>query len=277
MRLSAQIAPAPVAATGDCVQLDHLRADSGRIFGIALSNLSAADIGRIIARTSVSPNEEAKLVVTANVDHIVRLQSDGVFQEAYAAARVVTTDGTPVFLYARAKRCSVPEKVTGHDLLREVLGSARRDQRFFYILDSYETANGVSRAMQERGWRPANIETRVPPLGFERNDTFCKALANEIRAFQPHVIVLGVGAPRSEKFVHTNRTSLGGAWCLCVGDAVKVLGGTGIRAPVQFQKLGVEWIWRLFREPRRLWRRYLWDSRTFLSAVIADCRSRPVR
>lgn len=105
---------------------------------------------------------------------------------------------------------------------------------------------------------------RMDPLGAE-----AEVLAQKVRQGRPGVAVLGFGFPQSEVFAVAHLNDIA-CHVMCVGSAVDVLSGLSTRAPKLWGWLGLEWLWRLCREPRRLWRRYLWESRFFVAAAWHD-------
>jgi N-acetylglucosaminyldiphosphoundecaprenol N-acetyl-beta-D-mannosaminyltransferase len=110
----------------------------------------------------------------------------------------------------------------------------------------------------------------IPPFGFERDADYCAGLANTIRQFGTTILIMAVGAPRSEVFVDTHRALLPPCWAFCVGQAVKIELGLVRRASPRWQALGLEWLWRVFQEPSRLMGRYLTATVGFARAVVAD-------
>jgi len=237
------------------------------------------------------------LVVTPNVDHVRLLRRDPQFAAAYASAAIVTCDGFPVYHYARLRGCAaarrrgvVPSapgwvrsparlrgcapagRVTGCDLARALLRhEALPRHRLFFVADSDATAAGLRRWAVGRGMG-AQVALHVPPHGFEHDPALCAALAGRIAAHGTTLLLMGVGAPRSEVFVHSRRAALPPCWALCVGQALRIEAGVIRRAPALASALNAEWLWRLAHEPRRLTWRYAAGAGGFLAAVAADLR-----
>ena len=221
----------------------------------------------IVARI-LEPPAAVSLVVTPNVDHVVQLRRDGAFRRAYGRAASVLCDGAPVVAYARL-HAHKPSRITGCDLLEDLM---RRDwppdQRAFFVVDSLATARAVRAWSRERD--PGRVAVAVPPPGFIDNSAYCAALADRVAAHRATLLIMGVGAPRSEIFVDRHRDRLPPCWALCVGQAVKISLGLVRRAPAPMRALCLEWSWRLWQEPRRLGRRYATDAFLFLLAVVED-------
>lgn len=134
-------------------------------------------------------------------------------------------------------------------------------------MDSGATAHAVSGWGERNG---VNTNVTVPPFGFERDAEYCTWLARSIRAHRTTVLIMAVGAPRSEVFVDAHRALLPPCWAFCVGQAVKIELGLVRRASSTWRSVGLEWLWRVFQEPSRLTKRYATASIGFGFAVIED-------
>jgi N-acetylglucosaminyldiphosphoundecaprenol N-acetyl-beta-D-mannosaminyltransferase len=245
------------------------------IFGFAPSPLSA----EMIAQEALSAplaSDERRLVITPNIDHIARLRRDPDFLAAYRQADVITCDGWPVRLYARLRGLK-GRRVTGYDIASALLRAEEIPSwhRFFFVVDSEATAEGVHRWAARRLPEGA-VATEIPPHGFLQNAAYCGALAGRIRAHGSTIVMMGVGAPRSEIFGARHRDALPHCWTFCLGQAVMVEAGTIRRAPTPLRHTGLEWAWRLAHEPRRLARRYVGASLGFMMAVADDLRGAPL-
>ncbi|MFL5257952.1 MAG: WecB/TagA/CpsF family glycosyltransferase [Rhodopila sp.] len=241
-----------------------------RPFGLNLSPDSARDIVRTAIFDRRQPEHGVALVVTPNIDHIAIIRRSTAMARAYGNAARIVCDGWPVQLYARlcGERLA---RVTGCEITSELMRLAPYPpwQRFFFVVDTETTAQAI------RDWAARNgvadaCETAVPPFGFERDVAFCASLARAIAAHGTTVLVMAVGAPRSEVFVDTYRPLLPPCWAFCVGQAVKIELGLVQRASSRWQSVGMEWLWRLQQEPSRLAKRYFTATIGFGAAVIED-------
>lgn len=122
----------------------HSSVQPRELFGIRFSTARSDEIVRDIVQFPVPAGAGLRAVITANLDHIVKLRRDRHFRAAYDAAWRVTIDGAPVQLYARLRGLEVPERVTGADLLPKLLRQLSPERhRVFMVLGSEETAEGV--------------------------------------------------------------------------------------------------------------------------------------
>jgi N-acetylglucosaminyldiphosphoundecaprenol N-acetyl-beta-D-mannosaminyltransferase len=120
--------------------------------------------------------------------------------------------------------------------------------------------------------------TYCPPFGFERDDAECRKIAAMVRASGAEILFAGVGTPKQEKWLAKWTDACGARVSLGVGAAFDFAAGTLRRAPTPLQRMGLEWLWRLAREPRRLFGRYVVkDSRFRLLAAAELARARRAR
>jgi N-acetylglucosaminyldiphosphoundecaprenol N-acetyl-beta-D-mannosaminyltransferase len=105
---------------------------------------------------------------------------------------------------------------------------------------------------------------------FEEDENQCRELIRQINEHNTSMLIMGVGAPKSEIWVDTYRARLPRCWALCVGQAPKIACGVTKRAPILVRRLNGKWLWRICQEPRRLWWRYLRGSLLFPLAVVED-------
>jgi N-acetylglucosaminyldiphosphoundecaprenol N-acetyl-beta-D-mannosaminyltransferase len=135
-------------------------------------------------------------------------------------------------------------------------------------------AAGVAdRAAKTIGSRWPSVEvvgSYSPPLGFEGDEAENAAMLARIAAARPDVLIVGLGAPKQELWVHKHRDSLAAKAALCVGATIDFLAGERSRAPVWMREVGLEWLYRIFTEPRRLAARYANDAIVFPRVVARE-------
>jgi N-acetylglucosaminyldiphosphoundecaprenol N-acetyl-beta-D-mannosaminyltransferase len=241
------------------------------VFGISFSSLDKDALVGQLAGRPLPAGSGVRLVVTANVDHVVNLVRNQRFRAAYRTAWAATADGAPVALYARLRGTRFPGRVPGPDLFAALMHALTADQhRPFFMVSNLETGARLRRWLTKRGFRDDAVGVDCPPFGFERDADLSAALARRIREHGTTHLVLGIGAPKSEVWVHEWSAELGDCYALGIGAGVDFFVGKDRRAPLWMQQLGLEWCWRFGREPRRLFRRYFVDSWLFLVAIRDD-------
>ncbi|MTJ79901.1 MAG: WecB/TagA/CpsF family glycosyltransferase [Telmatospirillum sp.] len=245
--------------------------ETPRIFGFEVSPLTAQAVASLVATTPRGAGQGVGLVVTPNIQHVALLGRDPAFRAAYDAAAIVTCDGFPVHYYAKWRGCPSPGRVTGCDIAAGLMAEAGRLEgaRLFFVLDQEASVTAL-RQWAARTGLDGRVATAIPPFGFERDPALCRALADAIRDHGTTILVMGVGAPKSEVFVHGYRDSLPDCWALCVGQAVRMYLGLTPHPPGMVKALNLEWLWRIVLEPKRMLARYVTSVGGFLLAVIRD-------
>lgn len=245
------------------------------MFGVQIDALRMPEaVEAVTAWTREEGEPACRYVVTPNVDHTLLLQEHQGLRDAYVDAGLVLADGMPVVLASRLLRKPLPERVTGADLVPALFNAADPERPLtVYLLGA---APGVAQRARD------NIHTRwpgvrvtglySPPLGFERDDAENEAILKRIEAANPDVLVVGLGAPKQELWVHRHRRRIRAKAALCVGASIDFLADEKPRAPVWMQKSGLEWLHRLSSEPRRLFRRYARDAFVFPKLVWREWR-----
>ncbi len=242
-----------------------------RLFGTTFSR-DAAD--EVIAAVAAQPRSRPRLVVTANVDHIVILSENAAFRKAYDGAAMRTLDGVPLVWLARLTGARRVRRVTGHDLLAAALSAPPHpDCRVFLVCSHATVGERVAARFVDHGLVASAVLFEVPPLGFEHDEVFGASLVNRIREHRTSLLVMGVGAPKSEIWVDRHGAELGNPIVLAVGEALNVAAGIVPRAPIVMQRLGLEWLFRFLHAPRRLFRRYFMRSWRFFW-ILAMTRAR---
>ena len=218
--------------------------------------------------------EDVRLVVTPNLDHVLRLRHPD-FAAAYASAHFVCPDGLPVLLYARFRGLKLGSRVTGCDVFAGLIRhDGLRRHRLFLVVESRVTALAASQWAICHGLAD-RTKIAVAPRGLDVDEVAQSALLRRIAHAAPTILVMTLGAPVSEVFVHRHRESLPPCWALCVGQALRVELSLARRAPRPWQALGLEWLWRLGHEPRRLLSRYARSLAWFPVAIWRDLMRHP--
>lgn len=210
-------------------------------------------------------------VFTPNVDHVVTAEDDAAFREAYAAASLSLTDGQALVWAMRLLGTPVPEKVSGSDLVSPLMRRAAAEGWRVYLLGGAPGAAEVAAARLERelGVRIAGVD--APRVAVE-GDAGEPAILERVRRARPQLVVVGLGAPKQERFVHRSLSQLGPAVALGLGASIDFLAGRVRRAPRWVSRSGLEWMFRLAQEPRRLAHRYLVKDPRFLAIVARTAR-----
>lgn len=237
--------------------------------------IDAVDLDTAVERVAaLASRDRLSHVVTANVDFMAQAQRDAAVRAAIADADLVVADGVPLLWMARAQRTPLPGRVNGTDLVERLLARAASEHWRVCIVGGAPgvveraTAAVLARyGLQLAGaWSPSASEMDDPATGART--------ADDIAALECDLVLLAIGGGRQERWIRLHRHRLGTGVIVGVGSAVDFLAGTRRRAPRWAQRHGLEWLFRLLQEPRRLARRYLVDDTRVLVRFAARKLSR---
>lgn len=252
-----------------------------KLFGINIDSLrmgQAVDRVQEWVHRSKNPSEgECKYVVTPNVDHTVLLQENSALQAAYRDADLILADGHPIVWASRLLRQPLPERVPGSELVPKLFtrfNSGGGRLKVFLLGAGPGVAERASQNMKVEWPRVQTTGIYSPPIGFEKDPDETKVILDRIAAASPDVVVVGLGAPKQEIWVHQNRDRIKAKAAFCVGATIDFLAGEKKRAPVWMQRSGIEWMHRMLSEPKRLVKRYAKDAWVFPQLVVRQMLGR---
>lgn len=208
-------------------------------------------------------------IATVNTDFVRLAQRDAEFRAILNRSDLAAADGMPMVWLSRIMRRPIRGRVTGFDLIDSCCRSATRAGVGIFLLGA---APGVAEAAGEElrrrypGLRIAGVY--APPFGDE-SDAQEARMVNAIRAAGRCVLFVAFGAPKQDRFIARHLAELDTPIAMGVGCAFDVLSGAVARAPRWMQSIGLEWLWRMAREPSRLTRRYLLEDVPFLGTLVA--------
>ena len=247
-----------------------------QLFGIEIDNVRMTDAVNQVRQWSESERSEGgcRYVVTPNVDHAVLLQENPQLRSSYDDASLILADGHPIIWASRLVRRPLPERVPGSELVPKLFDSFQASGELKVFL--LGAAEGVGfRAAENMRKQWPNVKTvgiYSPPLGFEKDESENARILNLISQAKPDVVVVGLGAPKQELWVHQHHRQIDAKVALCVGATIDFLAGEKKRAPVWMQRCGIEWLHRMCSEPKRLVKRYAKDAWIFPQLVIRQMR-----
>lgn len=229
------------------------------------------------AMDSISRLVEAKqggFVFTPNVDHIVLVETETAFREAYEAAQLSLVDGMPIVWASHLLGVPLAERISGSDLVLPLMKRAAERGWRVYLLGA---GPGVAAEAAERIRRdhPVDFVGIESPMvkvgqGVEAN----RAIVEKIRQAKPDLLFVALGSPKQEIWIHEIADQIRPTVAIGVGAAFDFIAGKVPRAPRWVSRAGLEWLYRLTREPKRLWRRYLLNDPKFLAILVRELRSR---
>jgi len=218
---------------------------------------------------AVKRGGRSQYVVTPNAQGIVLAATEPRLRRLFADAAFVLPDGVSLLIGARILGKKFPERVPGVDMFQALCRRAAKEGLRVFLLGGLPgSAEKAVAKLQELN--PGLIVAGVlcPPLGFEKDLNQVLEIRRQINAARPDLLFVAFGTPKQEYWMDENLPHLDVPMSMAVGGSFEMVGGIVPRAPKWVQSLGAEWLYRLSREPRRLWKRYLVGNTQFLSIVL---------
>ena len=234
-----------------------------RLLDVPVAALTMEQTLTLVERTIDA--RERLLIGVVNAAKLVNMRRQADLRDAVLAADVILADGASVVWASRLLGRPLPERVTGIDLMVRLIERANEKNYRVYCLGATDEVLGcvveqIKRdhpGVQLVGWQN----------GYFKADQEADVAA-AIAEARPDILFVAMSSPRKEAFLARWAGSMGVCVCHGVGGAFDVLAGKVHRAPERWQRLGLEWLYRVLQEPRRLWRRYLVTNTLFVSMVL---------
>ena len=202
------------------------------------------------------------VVFTPNVDHLVKLQKDEEFYQIYQQADYKVCDSRILVLKSRMGLLpQIKEQIAGSDLFPEFCEFHRNNDDIKIFLlggSSTRSLQSATDNINHKVGRPIIVGGYSPPFGFEFDDSETEEIIARVRHSGANVLAVGVGAPKQEKWIMKYKHLLPNIDIFfAIGATIEFEAGTVKRSPSLLTKLGLEWAYRIYKEPLRLWKRYL--------------------
>lgn len=240
------------------------------ILGTEIDNITASELLESLEKTG-------GLVVTPNVDHLIKLRKDQSFLAAYSMAEYCVCDSRIVQLASYFLGQPIREKVSGSDFFPAFYQHhAHNPQVRIFLLGAQPgVAQIAQRKINAKVGRSIVVDVYSPPFGFEQDEAECQKIIERVNQSGATVLALGLGAPKQEKWLACHRNKLSSIKIfLAIGATIDFEAGHVQRSPKWVSEMGLEWLFRLGLEPKRLWRRYLIEGLPFFWFVLRQKLSR---
>ena len=214
-------------------------------------------------------NGKNRYVVTPNIDHIIQLESDEELQQIYARADLILTDGKPMLWISKLYRSPIKEKVSGSDLFPLLCDLAAQKGYCMFFLGSAEGIAAKAAEILKLKYEGLQIVgTYSPPYGFEKDENEIVKIVDIIQNAKPHILIVGLGCPKQEKFIFHYKERLGVPLSLGLGASFDFVVGKIKRAPRWMRECGLEWLFRITQDPKRMIKRYIIDDAKIVRLVF---------
>ena len=236
----------------------HDERDVIDILGVPVDRIDMAETLARIKDFIASGRPHRHVVV--NASKFVMMRQDNRLARAIRSCDLVNADGQSVVWASRFTGTPLPERVTGIDLMLELLRqSSNQGYRVYFLGAHKETVAKVVDSCQSKfsglqvaGWHSGYFDASEEQL-----------ILADIRSTQPHILFVALGSPYQEYWLESHQAELDVPFSMGVGGSFDVLAGELRRAPLWMQKRGLEWLFRLLQEPTRMWQRYLTTNLMF--------------
>lgn len=242
---------------------------------IGLNSMSRVNILNVsidnISQAEFLEKCKSGVVFTPNVDHLMQLQGNPEFYETYQGATYKVCDSKILFFISRFLGSPIKEKISGSDLFPAFYEYHKNNEDIkIFLLGARE---GVAKKAQEeinaKVGREIVVAAHSPSFGFEKSEEECAKIIDIINQSGATVLAVGVGAPKQENFICKYKDKLPNVKIfLAIGATIDFEAGTVNRSPKWMSELGLEWLYRLLAEPKRLWKRYLVHSPLFFWLIL---------
>ncbi|WP_353093409.1 WecB/TagA/CpsF family glycosyltransferase [Tissierella praeacuta] len=229
--------------------------DSIEIFGVKIHNITFDEATKEIE--SYLKGDKLKSIYTPNTEIVMGAKDDRSFKELINRGDLITADGIGLIYASRIKRKPLKERVTGYYMSLKLLDIANEHNYSLYLLGGKD---GVAKLAAE------NIKKTYPNIriagyhhgyfkgsqnGYKNHEEEIKII-NDINSSNPDIIFVGLGFPKQETWIDSNKENIVGKVIIGNGGVMDILSGNTKSAPKIFEKLGLEWFYRLIKEPSRI-------------------------
>ncbi|TNJ36999.1 WecB/TagA/CpsF family glycosyltransferase [Prosthecochloris vibrioformis] len=245
--------------------IEGIRHTSRTGFGTATVRLLNIDVTSITESDLLSTLEEGMLV-TPNVDHLVHLQKNSDFYQAYQSAEWIVCDSRIVYFLSKLLPESLPEAIPGSSFLGSFYRYHKNDKecRIFLLGAAEGVAHQAMGQINRKVGREIVIGAHSPSYGFEKNEAECDQIIDIVNQSGATVLVIGAGGVKQEIWLARYRHRMPGVKLfMALGATIDFEAGNVSRAPKLLRDIGMEWLYRLMMEPKRMYRRYLINDPVF--------------
>ena len=226
------------------------------------TGISATSYEEVVGLLSRPDPDKATVIAVCNVHSVMESRRQEALRRALDEADLATPDGMPLVWALRRMFNPVQKRVYGPEIMRRALSTGLGLRHYLYG-GSEEALRLLEKELAESYKSAAVVGSKSPPFRNLTEEELADHVA-DIRASGANVVWVGLGMPKQELWMHRMTRKLPGMTLVGVGAAFDFLSGTVPQAPIWMQRAGVEWLFRLIQEPRRLWRRYLMNNPAFL-------------
>lgn len=238
------------------------------IGGAQIDSYSFDEVVELVIERAIAKTTPA-YVVTPNAQHLNNLQQDDLFRKIYSKALLAIPDGMSIVWAAKFLGTPLKGKVSGSNLFEKLCEiGASKPLKIFLLGGRPQAAERAAEILEHRYPGLNIVGTYCPPYGFERDRREVDFINHQILDAAPDLLFVGLGSPKQEKWIYAHYQQLKVPVAIGVGVSFEFVAGMVKRAPRWMQNCGLEWLFRLLVEPKRLWRRYVIGNPLFMLLML---------
>jgi len=236
------------------------------LFNTPIDALSLKDTVQLV--DSAIQNKQQLHHIAVNVAKIVHMQTDKQLYESVVSADVINADGLPLVWVSKLFGDPIPERVTGVDLMQSLVNLASEKVYRIFFFGAKEEV--VSKVVQIYSDQYSNAIIAGYRNGYFKEEDE-SLIANQIAESGANILFVAITSPKKENFLFRQKDALKKVnFVMGVGGSFDVVAGVVKRAPVWMQRTGLEWLYRIIQEPRRMWKRYLVTNTLFIYYLVCE-------
>jgi N-acetylglucosaminyldiphosphoundecaprenol N-acetyl-beta-D-mannosaminyltransferase len=223
--------------------------------GVGIHAVTEEKVKSWFQSLTANPPARTRAVATVNLDHLAIARRDAAFMSSLNHADLALADGVGVLLLSSWAGRKLPARVAGSDLTAWLVRGGLPAISLYLLGSTWDVLQSVRAEAARYGVRV--VGASAPARSAVESEEGSAELADHVRRSGADVLLVALGAPRQEKWIEAWRDHLGVSVAIGVGGSLDFIAGRQKRAPVGFQRLGLEWMYRMLTQPGRLARRYL--------------------
>lgn len=208
--------------------------------------------------------DKKTIINTINPHSFCVSKSDLLFQDALLESDILLPDGSGIVLAAKILRGKVIKKIAGADIHKHLLEHAEKEKKKVFYLGAAPSTLKLIEAKLKKEYPNIIVGSYSPPYKPEFSDQDSKKMIEETNNFGPDILFVGMTAPKQEKWVASNKNKLDATITVSIGAVFDFYAETVERSSPFWINIGLEWLPRLLKEPKRLWRRNFVSTPLFL-------------
>lgn len=237
--------------------------------GVRMDALTMEEV--VFAVEEALDQKRSLMIGVVNAAKMVNMQKDLALRDSVTTCDIVLADGAPLVWLSRLKSTPLPERVAGIDLMFQLLALADRRQFRVFLLGATQPTLEKVEAYVRRHYPQLILAGSQDGYFPESSES---EIAEKIRESKADMLFVAMSSPRKETFLGQWGGVMRVPICHGVGGSFDVVAGVTRRAPRWMQRIGMEWLYRVLQEPKRLWKRYLVTNTLFLKLACRDLITR---